>query len=156
MAWASLGSLGIELLLAVIELCLLRKAVHARRPSGFLFQLQVHALMTTILLGLEGPDRLDAESKPSHRGSGEIEKHIGKNKRRAIVGAGVKRQSVLLEELFKGGERQHFAVGFRCFAEQQVMRGVVGDRQRITVGAAAKLELTLLIDAPRRLRLQAR
>jgi hypothetical protein len=47
-----------------IEARLLLQAVHARRAGGLLFQGQVHALVTTVLLRVSGLDALDADAEP--------------------------------------------------------------------------------------------
>jgi hypothetical protein len=45
-----------------VEASLLLQAVHARRAGGFLFQGQVHALMTAILLRMTRSDALNREA----------------------------------------------------------------------------------------------
>jgi hypothetical protein len=55
--------LVVELADEGIEARLLLQAVHAGRPGGFLFQRQVHALMTAVLLRMAGLDALDGDAQ---------------------------------------------------------------------------------------------
>jgi len=65
-----------------------------------------------------------------------------------VIGADGPGQTAFVEEAFKGGKGELFAVGFQRFAQQQVARGIVGDRQRITIPFIVELELALVIGAP--------
>src|SRR5258708_40205264 len=65
-------------------------------------------------------------------------------------------QTTVPEQPLKGQESGLFLVGVHGFAQQQVARGVIGDRQRITVALVAELELALIVGAPQVIRVQAR
>ncbi len=63
-----MGPLGVEFVDEFIEAGLLLQAVHARWPCCFLFQGQMHAFMTAVLLRMAGFDTFerDAKSQPPH------------------------------------------------------------------------------------------
>src|SRR5258708_40374049 len=65
-------------------------------------------------------------------------------------------QTTVPEQPLKGQESGLFLVGVHGFAQQQVARGVIGDRQRITVAIVAELELALIVGAPQAIRVQTR
>ncbi len=58
------GSFSVEFDEEVIEAGLLLKAVHARRPGGFLLQGEMHALMAPVLLRVARLDALDGDAEP--------------------------------------------------------------------------------------------
>src|SRR5258708_32282233 len=64
-------------------------------------------------------------------------------------------QTTVPEQPLKGQESRLFLIGVHGFAQQQVARGVIGDRQRITVALVAELELALIVGAPQVIRVQA-
>jgi predicted enzyme related to lactoylglutathione lyase len=53
-----------------------------------------------------------------------------------------------VEQAFKGGKGEFFAIGFQRFTQQQVSRGVIRDGLRITIAFIAQLKLSLVIGAP--------
>jgi hypothetical protein len=55
--------LGVELAHEVIEARLLLEAVHVWRARGFLFQGEVHALVTAVLLRMAWPDAFDGDAQ---------------------------------------------------------------------------------------------
>jgi len=59
-----MGSFGVEFLNEAVEARLLLEAVHAGRPSGFLLEGKVHALVTAVLLGFSRLDALDRDTEP--------------------------------------------------------------------------------------------
>ncbi len=60
---------GVELANEGIEAVLLLQAVEPRRPGRLLFEREMHALMTAVLLRMTRLDALDrnAEPEPPHR-----------------------------------------------------------------------------------------
>ena len=52
----------IEFLHEVVEFSLLLQDVSARRAGSFSLQSQMHAFMTSVLLGMAGPDSLNRDS----------------------------------------------------------------------------------------------
>lgn len=73
----------------------------------------------------------------------------------AVVGADGAGQAAFVEQALKGRKGEFFAVGFQRFTQQQVARGVVGDRQRIAIASIVKLELSLVIGTPEIVGMQA-
>ena len=57
-------------------------------------------------------------------------------------------QAALAKQPLEGGEGRVFSGRFERLAQEQVARGLVGDRQRVTVAAVAELELALEVGAP--------
>ena len=56
-----------------------------------------------------------------------------RRERDAIIGADATGQTAFLKEPRKGRKSEGFTGGFQSFAEQQIARGVIGDRQRVAV-----------------------
>src|SRR5574340_893364 len=96
---------AVELVHEGIEAGLLLQAVLSWRPGGLLFQSQVHAFVTAVLLRATGLDALDgdAEAEPPHREPGEVEQSVGTGEGHAIVGADRSRQAPLAEQPLEGG-----------------------------------------------------
>src|SRR5947209_15623722 len=59
-----------------------------------------------------------------------------------------KRQAAFPEQPLERSNCRLFARGIERLAQQQVTRGMIGDRQRITVAAVAQLELALEVGTP--------
>src|SRR6185369_2046850 len=99
-------SFAVELLDKGIELGLLLQKVSASRPSGFVFQRQMHALMAAILLGMTGTNAFDADAQaqPPHRQFRKIEESVGGSKGHAVVGTNRLGQTAFPEQSFKGQE----------------------------------------------------
>jgi hypothetical protein len=78
---------------------------------GFLFQGEVHALVTTVLLRMAGLDALDgdAQAQPPDGQLGEVEQGVGAGEGDAVVGADGGREAALEEELLEGGDGGVFA-----------------------------------------------
>ena len=97
-------TLVVELLDKGVELGLLLKQVGAGGTGGLLFQGQMHALVTAVLLRMTGADAFyaDAEPQPPNGKSGQIEKPVGRSERNTIVGADRLRQTSLLKQALKG------------------------------------------------------
>src|SRR5205814_4262207 len=121
------------------------KAVHAWRAGGLLFERQVHALVTTVLLRVTGPDALDgdAQTQPPDRQFGEVEQRVRAGERHAVVGANGRRQAALEEQLLESGDGGVFAGRIQRFAKEQKTGGVIGDGERVAVVSVAELELAL-------------
>src|SRR3546814_9768123 len=68
---------------------LLLQGVHAGRPGGFLFEGEVHALVTAVLLRLSRLDALDGDTEPEppHRQLRQVEEGVGAGEGDAVVGA---------------------------------------------------------------------
>jgi len=52
-------------------------------------------------------------------------------------------QTTFPEQPLKGEKSGLFLIGLHGLAQQQVARGVIGDRQRIAIALVPELELTL-------------
>src|SRR6185312_2242349 len=141
---------GIELADEGIEAFLLLQAIGARRPGGFPFEGEVHALMASVLLRVARLDAFDRNTKPEppHRELGEVEQGVWTGEGHAVVGANGERQATLAEQPFEGGDCRLFAGGIERLAQQQEARGMVGDGQWIAVAPIAELELALEVSAP--------
>ena len=132
-----MGAFGVELAEEGIEPGLLLQSVEARRPRGFFLQGQVHALMATVLLRLAGLDALDSDAQPQppDRQAGEIVEAVGTGEGEAIVAPDGHRQAALAEQLLEGLNDRDFPGRFEGLAQQQVTRGMVGDREGVTAAA---------------------
>src|SRR6266700_1835178 len=110
----------------------------------------MHALVSAVLLGMAGLDTLDSDSEPEppHRQLGEVEQSIGRGEGHAVIGADGEWQASLLEEALEGCEGKVFAGRFERLAQEQIARGVIGNRKGIAVGFVAELKLALIIGAP--------
>src|SRR6185312_16460668 len=145
-------SFVVKLLEEGIELGLLLKQVGAGWASGFFFERQVHALMPAVLLRMTRPDAFDADAqaKPPHREAREIEQPVGRSEGNAIVGADGLRQTTLFEQALKGSKSGILGIRFHSFAQQQITRSMIGNRQRITVALVAEPELAFIVSASQR------
>ena len=110
----------------------------------------MHAFVSAVLLRMTGPDAFDTntQAQPPHRKLGEIEKPVGGSKRNAVIGTDGLRQTTLFEKALKGSKSGLLGVRFHGFAQQQIARGMIGDRQRVTVALVGQHELALVIGAP--------
>src|SRR5882757_1836130 len=115
---------GIELADEGVEAFLLLQAVAAWWPGCFLFEGEVHSLVTAVLLRMAGLDAFDgdAEPEPPDRELREIEQGIGTGEGHAVVGAHGKRQAALAEQPFEGGNCRLFAGGIERFADRKSTR----------------------------------
>ena len=106
--------LGVELVDEGVEAFLLLDGVAGGWPGGMLLQGEVHALVSTVLLGVSGFDALEpqAEAEPPAGELGQIEEAVGACKGQAVVGADGVRQSALLEDALEGGDDGLFAGRF--------------------------------------------
>src|ERR1700681_363786 len=96
------------------------------------------------LLSFDG----DLATKPPDREFGEVEQRVGRGEGHAIVRTDATRQAALLEQTLKGSKSKGFAGGFQSFTEQEIARGVIGDRQRVTIFFVAQQELAFVVGAP--------
>src|SRR6266446_8997029 len=105
----------------------------------------MHAFMTAVLLGMAGPDPLNGDSypQPPYRKLRELKQAMRRGKGNAVVGADGTGQAAFVEQALKGGKGELFSVGFQGFTEQQVARGVVGDRQRIAIAPVTRVRKVL-------------
>src|SRR3546814_3711527 len=80
--------------------------LHAGRPGGFLFEGEVHALVTAVLLRLSRLDALDGDTEPEppHRQLRQVEEGVGAGEGDAVVGANGVGQAPLLEQLLERGD----------------------------------------------------
>src|SRR3546814_7977085 len=103
----------------------------AGRPGGFLFEGEVHALVTAVLLRLSRLDALDGDTEPEppHRQLRQVEEGVGAGEGDAVVGANGVGQAPLLEQLLERGDGGVLAGRRQSFAEQHEARGVVGNGQ---------------------------
>ena len=64
-----MGAFLVELVPEAVKAILLLQAVEPRRPGRFLFEREMHAFMTAVLLRMAWLDALDrdAEPQPPHR-----------------------------------------------------------------------------------------
>lgn len=94
---------AIELLDEGIELGLLLQKVSTGRPSGFVFQRQMHALVAAILLGMTraNPFDTDPQAQPPHRQFREVEESVGGSEGKAIVGTNRLGQAAFPKQSFK-------------------------------------------------------
>src|SRR3954470_15835568 len=145
-----MGPLLVEFLDEVVELGLLLKDIGSSGPGGLLFEGQMHAFMTAVLLGMAGLDALDADAQPQPPDGklGEVEEAVGGSEGDAIVGANGPWQATLLEEALKGSKRRHFGIRFHGLAQQQKAGGMIGDGERVAVAPVGEHELSLIVGAP--------
>src|SRR5436853_2965085 len=125
-------ALVVEDLHEFVETGLLLQEVGGRRLGGFFLQGEMHALVTTILLGSTGFDALDAntQAKPPDRKFAQV------------------KQGALLKEPLKHREGVVFSGRGKRFTSEQKTAGVIGNRERITVWAIAQQELAFVIRTP--------
>ena len=81
----------VEDLNELIEASLLLQKVGGRRFGGFFLQGEMHALVTTVLLGSTGFDALDAntQAKPPDRKFAQVEQGVSRSEGNAVVAADV-------------------------------------------------------------------
>src|SRR6202451_4472141 len=110
----------------------------------------MHALMTTILLGMAWFDPFDADTEPEppDREFAQVEQSVSGSERNTVIATDVGGQAALLKKPFKHGESVVFLGGRQGFTGEQKTAGVIGDGQRIAVLPIAQQELSLVIGAP--------
>jgi len=86
---------------------------------------------------------------------GELKQTMRRGEGNTVVGADGARQAAFVEQALKGRKGEIFAIGFQRFTQQQVARAVVGDGQRIAIASIVELRLSLVIDAPEIVSMQA-
>ena len=143
-------ALVVEDLNELVEAGLLLQEVGGRRLGGFFLQGEMHALVTTILLGSTGFNALDAnaEAKPPDRKFAQVEQSVCGSERYAVVTADVGGQAALLKKSLKHRESIVFSGRRKGFTSEQETAGVIGDGERITVLAIAEQELAFVIRTP--------
>src|SRR5262249_43701433 len=143
-------ALVVEDLNEFVEAGLLLQEVGSGRLGGFFFQSEMHALVTTILLGSTGFDPLDAntQAKPPDSKFAQVEQGVCGSERHAVVTADIGRQATLLKKPLKYRESVVFSGRRKRFTSEQKTAGVIGDRERITVLAIAQQELAFVIRTP--------
>lgn len=139
---------GVELAHEGVETLLLLQAVGSGRTRGFLFEREMHPLVTAVLLRSSRPD-------PPPGQFGEIEQRIGAGEGHAVVGADCLGQAAVAEQPLERRDGRVLAGGLQGFAQQQEPGGVIGYRERIAIAAVAKLELALEVRAPQVIRRRA-
>ena len=94
----------VELFAEAVKSSLLAPQGCSRRPSRLLLESLVHALVSTVLLGVTGLDQfgINAEPDPPH-GESAKSSNGGGGKGHTIVGANDPGKSVFLEEAAKDG-----------------------------------------------------
>ena len=109
---------------------------------------QVHALMPAILLGVAWLDAFDgnAEPQPPDREFREIVEPIGTGKGHAVIRTYGIGQATCPEQGMEGFDDGGFLCALQGLTGQDEARGMVGDRQGVTVGLVAKTELPLEVD----------
>jgi hypothetical protein len=90
-----------------------------------------------------------------HTDNLEIKKPVGRSEGHAIIGANGLRQPPFPEKPLKGQESGLFLIAFHGLAQQQVARGVIGNRERVAVALVAELELSLVVGTPQVIGAQA-
>ena len=140
----------IELFDEIVELALLLKTIEARRACGFLFEREMHAFVSSILLGMTRPDPFDtdAQTKPPDRKAAEIEKRIPRGEGYAIIGTNRMGQTAFLEQTLKGRNSEAFSRRLQSFTEKQITRSVIGYGQRVAIFLIAQQKLAFVVGAP--------
>ena len=98
-----MGSFGVEDLDEVIEPRLLLKKVGAGWFGGFFFQSEMHALVTTVLLGMARLDAFDADAQaePPDRELAQGEQGMSGSEGNAVIAADVGGQATLFKKPLK-------------------------------------------------------
>ena len=106
--------------------------------------------MTAVLLGMSGFDALDvdAEAQPPYGELREIVETVGAGEGQAVVGAHGIGQAAFLKQALQGGEGGCFLYRPKGLAQKNEPRGLVGNRQGVTILPVAKPELAFEIGAP--------
>jgi hypothetical protein len=93
------------------------------------------------LLGSTGFDALDAntQAKPPDRKFAQVEQGVSRSEGNTIVTADVGRQATLLKKPLKHRESVVFSGRGKRFTSEQKTAGVIGDCERITVLAIARI-----------------
>src|SRR5690242_2897817 len=99
------------------------------------------------MAGFDALDR-DAEPEPPDREAGEIVEAVWTGEGEPVVASDGGRQAALAEQMLEGLDDRGLLGRFKGFAQQQVARGMVGNRQGVTVAAVVELELALEVGAP--------
>src|SRR5438034_10717774 len=73
---------------------------------------------------------------------------VGRSEREPVVGADGGGQAVLPEQPHEGLDDRRLLCRFKRFAGEHIARGLVGDRQGVTVATVAEPELPLEVGAP--------
>src|SRR5579872_4014524 len=117
----------------------------------------MHAFMAAVLLRTAGANAFDRDTQPQPPDGKlrELKKPVRRGEGDTVIRADGPRQPPFPEEAFKGPKSQFFAVGFQSLTQQQIARGVVRHRERVTVSFVAELELALVIGRPQVVRMQA-
>jgi hypothetical protein len=106
---------------------------------------------------MAGPNPFDADTQaqPPNRQPGEIEQAVGRGEGNAIIGADRVRQAALFKQALEGSKSGLLGIRFHGFAQQQIARSMIGDRQWITVAPIAEHELAFVVGAPQCVGVQA-
>src|SRR6476620_10021489 len=107
----------------------------APAPCRFFLQSEVHALVTTVLLGVTGLDAFngDTEPQPPYRKLRELKQSVRRSEGNPVVGSDGPGQTPFFEKALESPECEVFPVGFQRFTQQQKARSVIGDGQRIAI-----------------------
>jgi hypothetical protein len=138
------GALLVVLESKPIKHLLLSLSVAGRRSRRLVLQRSVHALMTSILLGMARLDlqRLDPQPDPPHRQPRES-RHSRRRKRSPIIGHNRPGEPRLSEHLPKDPLHRLSRRRIEGSTGQQISALIVGDRERITVPSILGSKLSL-------------
>jgi hypothetical protein len=102
----------------------------------------MHALVTTILLGMAWLDSFnaDTEPEPPDREFAQVEQGVSGSERTTVVATDVAGQAALLKKPFKHGESVVLLGGGQGFTGNQKTAGVIGKgkNQRVAMAAVAR------------------
>jgi hypothetical protein len=146
-----MGALGVVTFQELIELGLLLKDILARRFRGFLLKREMHAFVSSVLLGMTGLDAfdLDSEAQPPDGKLAQVIQGVGRSEWDAVIGADGRRESPFLENALKDGHGVGFFGVLQTFAGQKKAAGEISDGERITVAGISQSKLALVIRAPK-------
>ena len=139
----------VELFTEVIEAALLAAQCRGRRPCGLLLEGLVHTLMSAVLFGVTGFDEfgIDAEADPPD-GESTQSADGGGGEGHSVIGANDLGKPVLLEEAAKDGLGALVCGRTQTMTTDDETRASIGDSEGVAVDAIARLELSLVVDAP--------
>ena len=104
------------------EPALLLQKIVAGWLCRLLLECQVHPLVAPVLLGMDGFDAFDSDTRPQppDRKSTQAELGMRRGERHTVVGSDCRRETKRLESAFKYRESPGFPGGLQSFAGQQI------------------------------------